>query len=273
MPTLLLTLQAVIVLLGPVVLGWWIQRRWGGRWSTWGWGALSFTSSQLLRTPLLIGLTVLFNQSGVELTEMQGFWFNLVILTLTAGLFEETARYVMLRRFAKDARRWRDGVMFGAGHGGIEAMLIVGGAAISNLIFLQMGDSILTQTEAASPEQLPAVQAQLDLLRNLIWWQPLIAIWERVLAITFHISASLLVLRAVRGGGLRWWTAAVLLHTALNAVALLVLQYSQSAVLTEVALTLFTLLPIWIIVRARQVAVQEDILPPPTDSPDPLVAE
>lgn len=284
MPTILLTLQAVIVLLGPVAFGWWLHRRLGARWAIWGWGALSFISSQVFRTPLLVGLTVLSNQSGVQLTPSQIFWSNLVILTLTAGLFEETARYVVLRRFAKDARRWRDGVMFGAGHGGIEAMLIVGGAAINGLVVLQMGDTILAQTEASSPEQLPLVQAQVDLFRNLMWWQPLLAIWERVLAITFHISATLLVLRAVRGGGIRWWTAAVLLHTALNAVALIVLQYSQSvlpytqsAVLTEVALTLFILIPLWIIYRTYQEAKREEFspTPPSPDTPDapPLPAE
>ena len=135
---------------------------------------------------------------GIELSQNQIFWINLLILSVTSGLFEETARYIVFRWLAKDARRWQDGVMFGAGHGGIEAILLVGGAAINGVVLLSTADTLLAQMEAVNPEQVDVLAAQIDLLRNIAWWQPLLTVWERVLAITFHIAASLWVLRAVR---------------------------------------------------------------------------
>jgi uncharacterized membrane protein YhfC len=169
-----------------------------------------------------------------------------VVLTLTAGLFEETARYVVLRWLAKGARGWNNAVMFGAGHGGIEAILLVGGAAIANLVLLGQGDTLLAQLQATSPEQAEALAAQLEALRNLDWWLPFLAIWERVLAITFHIAASILVMRAVQTRRAIWWALAVGLHTALNAIALIALEYGGT-VAAEVALTLFSGLTVYII--------------------------
>ena len=45
---------------------------------------------------------------------------------LMAGVFEETGRYVSFKWFLKKETRIQDGLSYGIGHGGIEAMLIVG---------------------------------------------------------------------------------------------------------------------------------------------------
>ncbi len=248
-PMILLMLQAIIVIIGTLWFSRWVGRRLQVRWKTWGWGALAFVASQVARIPLLLAFNAFFVVPlGSELSQDQIFWINFVILTVTSGLFEETARYIVLRWLAKGARRWQDGVMFGAGHGGIEAILIMGGATINGIVLLSMGDTLLAQAEAASPEQVEALATQIDALRNLAWWHPLLAIWERVLAITFHIAASLWVLRAVRESEWQWWAYAALLHMGFNALALIVLQYG-GAVAAEVALTGFTLISLWIIRR------------------------
>ncbi len=247
LPMILLTLQAIIVIIGTLWFSRWVGRHDPNGWRTWGWGALAFVASQVARIPLLLAFSTLFAQ-GSELSQDQIFWINFVILTVTSGLFEETARYIVLRWLAKGARRWQDGVMFGAGHGGIEAILIMGGAAINGIVLLSMSDTLLAQAEAVSAEQVEALATQIDALRNIAWWQSLLGVWERVLAITFHIAASLWVLRAVREGEWQWWAYAALLHMAFNALALIMLQYG-GAVAAEVALTGFTLISLWIIRR------------------------
>lgn len=72
---------------------------------------------------------------------------------------------------------------------------------------------------AADPAQGDAVAAQLAALRRLTPAQVGLSLWERVFAISFHVLASLLVLRAVRAGRPRWWLAAVGLHVAVNGIA------------------------------------------------------
>ncbi|MGB0389784.1 MAG: hypothetical protein ACPGWR_33605, partial [Ardenticatenaceae bacterium] len=51
-----------------------------------------------------------------------------------------------------------------------------------------------------------------------------------------------------REGEWQWWAFAALLHMALNVLALIALQYA-GAVAAEVALTIFALIPLWIIRR------------------------
>ncbi len=257
---LLPAVQLLLILAGVGALAWWLHYRLGARWETWGWGALSFIGSQLLRLPLLFGLTAAF--AGIDLVpdSAQVFWINLVVLTLTAALFEETARYIVLRWLAKGARQWRDGLMFGAGHGGIEALLIIGVATVSTIVLLLTGDTIITQMQAAgaAAAQIQAVQTQIEAARALTPALMLAGVWERVIAVTAHIAMSLLVLQSVpnaNGKSRGWWgyVAALGLHVALNAVALLALRYTDGNVwITEGVLTLFLPLSLWLIFRLRE---------------------
>lgn len=244
MSMILLVLQAMTVIVGPILLGWWLRRRFDVPWQIWGWGALAFVGSQVVRIPLLVALTVLLPPDSLPFSEGQLFWLNLLILTLSAGFFEETARYIVLRW--RKAEAWEEGIMFGAGHGGIEAILLVGGATITNLVLLSLGETVLAQVEASNPEQVEPLVTQIEAIRHLTWWQPLLAIWERVLAITFHIVASLLVLRAVREEDRRWWFLAILLHIIFNATVLIAFRYG-GAVVSEVALTVLVVLGVWMV--------------------------
>src|SRR5699024_12800015 len=94
------------------------------RWIPFFLGVLAFTVSQLLiRIPLL---------QYVEKNSIDFLFFSSVhpiqyaiVLGFSAALFEEGARYLAMRYLMKQ-RDWRSGFLFGAGHGGIEALIIVG---------------------------------------------------------------------------------------------------------------------------------------------------
>ncbi len=246
-----LTLQLLVVVSGTLALGWWLRHQLPVRWQTWGWGALAFVASQAARLPLLVAITFMsrpyFTGTSPELL----FWINFALLTGTSGLFEETARYVVLRWLAKDARRWTDAVMFGAGHGGIEAILIAAIGFGTSLVLLLAGDTLLSQLQASAPDQAAALAAQINGLRGIQWWTPLPGVWERVLAITVHIALSILVVRAVRERKLWWWALAVLYHAVVNGVALLGLRYG-GLLGTELGLTAVTALAVYLIVRTRR---------------------
>lgn len=248
---ILLALEAIVVVFGSIGLGWWLQRRLGVRWSTWAWGALAFVGSQALRLPFLTLLTVLLAPIAPEPDSPLIFWINFAILGVTSGLFEESARYVVMRWLAKAVRSWREAVMFGAGHSGIEAILLVGLSAAVSLVVFVTGETLLAQLEVAAPEQAEALAMQLEALRGMGWWLPLLAVWERVLAITFHIAASILVMWAVRQGQVRWWALAVTFHTVFNWTALLALRYGGD-IAAEVALTAVSIISVTIIVLSRR---------------------
>jgi uncharacterized membrane protein YhfC len=224
-------LQFVLVAGGVLLSAVLLRRKLPARYASWGWGALAWVSSQVLRMPLLIGLTALFQYTSLFPADADRtivFWVNLIVLAGTSGPFEEIARYCVLTFGAKRTRGWREGVMFGAGHGGIEAVLLIGAACVSSLVLLTLGDTILAQQAALPAEQLAAVQAQIETARSagpLV----LVGVFERVFAMLFHIGMSVLVLRAVETGAKRWLALAIALHIGFNALAVIAQQYAGVA--------------------------------------------
>lgn len=144
---------------------------------------------------------------------------------LAAGLFEETARLIGLRFLCKkqDAAPLT-GFAYGVGHGGIEAILLVGVTMLNNLALMGTinagnAESLLTGLEGDLYEtglaQLQAVAAMppLDFLAGGV---------ERLAAIALHLSLSMLVWMVVtKRLPLGFYALAILLHAAANAPAAL----------------------------------------------------
>src|SRR5690625_679688 len=94
-------------------------------------GILTFVISQiLLRIPLLEFLSK--NSTGFIMLSVTKPVLFAVAIGLSAGIFEELGRFIAMRFFMKK-QDWKSGFIFGAGHGGIEAVLFVGISAVSLL--------------------------------------------------------------------------------------------------------------------------------------------
>ena len=116
----------------------------------------------------------------------------LALLALTAGLFEEAGRHIMMSLFLKNRTAWADGVLFGLGHGFLEALLLVGVNYAVAMLLMPM--PLLT----ASPALL------------------LLAGLERLLTLVWHTGFSLLVLHGVKTKK-RWpLPAAIAAHALLD---------------------------------------------------------
>ena len=140
---------------------------------------------------------------------------------LMAGLFEETGRFlafktVLKKRLDND----ENALMYGAGHGGMEAILLLGFAYVSNIVMSAMINAGVADklTAGLSGDMLAQVQAAFNTLTNAAPTTFLLAIVERCAAITIHISLSVLVWFAAKKPG-KWWLypLAILLHGALDA--------------------------------------------------------
>src|SRR3972149_4519073 len=120
-------LDALTMIALPVVVGVLLAQKLGAKWGLFGVGALTFIASQVVHIPLNAGLTALFARGVLPAPPAE--WkllFNATVLGTTAGLSEEIARYAAYRWFIKSARTWRQALMFGAGHGGAEAIILGG---------------------------------------------------------------------------------------------------------------------------------------------------
>lgn len=104
-------LNGLLMIAMPIGLAIYLTSRWnlGGR--IWWIGAATFLLSQVAHIPFNWGIGKLLNQTGMVAWDPKfQLIFNAVFLGLSAGIFEEGARYLVLRWWAKDARSWRKGV-------------------------------------------------------------------------------------------------------------------------------------------------------------------
>ncbi len=160
---------------------------------------------------------------------------------LAAGVFEETGRYLAMRFLMKKTLNKQEALMYGAGHGGIEAMLLVGLTYINNISASVM---INSGAAAALPEELAA---QLSPLLTTPSYVFLMGGLERISAIVLHICLSYLVYRAVKGRKPGFYFLAVFLHFAVDALTVLASSFNVHMLILEFTLlAAVVLLALWV---------------------------
>jgi uncharacterized membrane protein YhfC len=242
-------LALAIQVIAPPVAGWVATRRLGVGWRFFWYGALVFFVSQLAtRLPLVqVGQVLLADALQASSIVL---WTWLLVLSFSAGLFEEVGRWLGYRwLFRPEDRTRRPAVVYGLGHGGLESMVLIAGlGAISLVGLLAVSGSDLSQLP---PEQREAVRLQLAAVAAQPAWVPLLGAWERLSAMTLHVGLSLIVLQAFRRASLTWLVVAILVHSAANFVAVGILQVvggtanTAGLVLVEVAITLMAVAVTW----------------------------
>jgi uncharacterized membrane protein YhfC len=240
----------------PLALGLVIRRRLGVSWRYFGYGALIFFLFQLIsRVPITLAI-----QSAIA-PQLQASHTALVawiaVSALTAGLFEEIGRYVGYRWLMKRVEKtWDKAVMYGLGHGGLESMLFVAGLSAITLINVLALSQMDLNTLPLSAEQRARIAQQLGAIAAQPGWLPLIAAWERLWTVPFHIAMSVLVLQVFRRGSIRWLWLAVLAHTLADLLGagiapILGLTGLSAALLPEAIITVMGLLGVWVIWALR----------------------
>ena len=221
------TLGAVFIVSGlleiviPLILGLYLTSRLGTSWKTWFVGAIMLIVS-LVRLPLNSYLSQLVLNASVG-----SLSYSLMILipSLTAGIFEETARFLGFKYLIKD-NTYENGLTYGAGHGGIESILLAG------LNVLSVGFLILTNPNVLSPILLDALLVTPEYL-------PLIGLYERIMVMIAQIGFSVMVMASIRKDDVRYFAAAIGLHTFFDYLAVAVVNYSILA--SEILVTGFAL--------------------------------
>ena len=135
----------------------------------------------------------------------------------------EVGRYLAFRFLLKRYTNRRDAVTYGIGHGGIEAILVLGLTAINNIAIAQLvnSGSIETITNGLTGAQLDQVQAQIAAVASFGAANLLLGLAERAIAMTLHISLSVVVFRAVRQRKAGYLGLAVALHALFDVPAAL----------------------------------------------------
>jgi uncharacterized membrane protein YhfC len=251
-------LNGLLMVAVPILLGIYLTRRFKLGWRLWWIGAAVFVLSQLGHIPFNAILGIYLNPRLLTLPQNLQQVLGAGILGLSAGLWEEGARYAMYCWWAKDARSWRKGLLTGAGHGGAEA-IILGGLVLYG--FIQMAAVRSTDLSTLVPaNQLDLARQQVTAYWSLTWYDSLLGALERLFTIPTQIAFAVIVLQAfTRKQG--WWVwLAVGYHAVVDATAVLLVG-KVGPYWTEAIIGGFAILSLVIIFVLRQ--------PEPVPDPEP----
>jgi uncharacterized membrane protein YhfC len=209
-------INGILMIFLPILLGIYLARKYGLRWRLWWIGAVTFVLSQVGHIPFNVALDRGFAFLP-SMSESMSWIVNAIVLGLSAGLWEEIARYAAYRWWAKDARSWSKGLMLGAGHGGIESILL-GILVLWGFINVLVAGS-MDLFNVMSPEEAFEAQRQIQAYWSAPWAATLLGALERVLALILHLSFSLMVLQVFIRRQNFWLWLAFLWHALVDASA------------------------------------------------------
>lgn len=228
-----------------------------------------FISQYLIRFSALQYLLPLFGWYKA-LAKMP--WLYSAFLAITAGLFEESARFIVFNMMKK-RRAFQDGLSYGIGHGGTEAILLVGFTYINNIVIslmINMGllGSLVSRTPALSQAALATAAQQLTSIAPATF---LLGGFERLFTMAIQIALSIVVLRGfVTNRKWLYLALAVLLHAFVDFPAGLVGLHAVKVsvyVLEGFVYALGALSVIYIVWRARHwLKPEPEPFPEPADA-------
>lgn len=169
-------------------------------------GAVGFGVLQIsIRLPLLNSLAA--RPGFADWVEHNYIWYCL-FLAFTAGLFEVIARYATAKILCYKNKitynlTYEAAFLAGIGHGGIEAVMIVGMTYVNNLLFSFMinagaWDSMLAEIKVSAEQMgdMSIYQVYETVPQQLIgtpWYLYLAAGYERILTMVAHIAMTMIV--------------------------------------------------------------------------------
>lgn len=249
-----LFLNALLMIGIPLVLGLLLARKLKVDMGLFGIGAITFVASQIFHIPFNIWAL----NPVIKWLDLQPISDNLdlvilgLLFGLSAGVFEETARYLIYRWQLVRNRTWEEGLMFGAGHGGIEA-IILGFLTLWGFLqlatFRDLSPEVLVNI--LNPEKAEMIQSYLSTYESAPWYYNLLGAVERLAVIPIHLSATLMVLQAFNRKNIGWYFMAVLWHTLVDAFAVYGIQ-TWNVYIVEGIIVMFGVCSLGIVLALRK---------------------
>ena len=208
--------SALIAIGAPFAVYFALHRRMTLSWRTIGIGALTFFIAALVLEQIVHYLVLLHPSPLSAFMKANKPAFALYGV-LMAGIFEETGRYIAMRRFVRPTGNPGTAVSYGLGHGGLESILIAGlplAATVAVTLLLNAG----VLQDRMSPV-LAKMHAQLV---HLDFFTALIGGGERLIAIGLQIALSIMVWRAVEMRRIGFLFLAIALHALADTGAAMV---------------------------------------------------
>lgn len=253
----------LIEIVFPFVLAFYLVRKLKTSWFLIGVGALTFVGSQVVHLPLVGVWNAVLPAAFSDLTTTGVQILNAIVLGLLAGLCEETARWVGYRILQRKGKgdTLNSAVTLGAGHGGIESILIAGLPVLSTFIVMNLVRSGVS-IEGITTEMTAEYFA-------MPWGMPFVGAVERLMAIVLHITLSVAVWISISKKKPVWFWGAVGYHALIDALVVALASFTGKVWLIESVLAAFTVQNVYFLIRvSTEVPARnqdEDALPEPSD--------
>ena len=181
---------------------------------------------------------VVLNSSAGE-TIRNTPWIYALYGGCMAAVFEESGRFLAFKTVLRKLRgNNANALMYGAGHGGIEAIVVLGITSINNLFYsflINTGNTqMLTAPLSGNQAALEQVNTAIRQLTTVPSWQFLLGGAERIFAVILQIALSVLVWFAAKEKGKGYlFLVAVCMHVAGDALTVYLAQTGVSVIVIE----------------------------------------
>ena len=225
----------------PLAILIYMYKKYGISWKVVTMGAAAFIISQpMLRINIL---KVLNNSVWFNINVMQDYVVYSLFLGITAGVFEETARFICFKFFLKNKYQWHNGIAFGAGHGGIEALIFTLPVCINNLIYSLSINSgkfeAMLSKNGISSNMIAEMKASIVNAKSYLF---LMTGLERVFTIVLHIAMSLMILYAVKYRKNIYFLYAILFHALIDSPLGIFMHFGVNIIFIEVYVMIMALI-------------------------------
>lgn len=245
-------LIAILIAVGlPFLAARWTTRRYSIAWGVFWVGFLTYLASQLLRAVFVTALNGLFASGALpQPSQSSHIVYGLLMTGLVAALFQNAGRLVGFLLLKKKADSWGGALTLGAGHGGLESILI-GLAALVNLA--------LVLIFSGNPNALPflgqmgqTLSMQAGTFWSQLWYGPLLGGFERIAGLVAQIVFTVMVWLAVSKRNVLWFALAAAWQTVIESIPELASGLSWGAGQTEAILAFFLLVNLAILYALSQ---------------------
>jgi uncharacterized membrane protein YhfC len=207
-----MVIQFILSVGFPIFLLLYFHRKQGISWKSIMIGALTFVVFVLFLEKMMHSYLLQGNTSTANF-----FKSHPIILALygalAAGIFEEIGRYISFTILLSKYRERKDGISYGIGHGGIEAV-VLGGISIITAI------SLALSINAGTFDQMVGNQPDMGVLKKTLLETPFyiyfVAAVERIGAVFIQIALSLIVLYGVKQQKWIYLVGAILFHALID---------------------------------------------------------
>ena len=236
------------ILIPVVVCLWWLLSKKEKFTTVLAGAATWFVFAMILER---IPLSLLLNpQTSLGRTLTENAALYTLIAASFAGIFEETGRYVVFRTALRNRTNRETSISHGIGHGGFEAMFLMGVTGIqylSSAVMINTGSftEMVEQAAAAGADVagLEALPAQIAAITTATG---LLSVGERIFAMILHVGLSIMVFYAARDSKPRLYGLAIVLHALFDVPAALYQKgllgmYAVEAMLAVYAVAFFVM--------------------------------